>query len=151
MHPSTHKVFSAAKSLGLEIEAPKFAHTTRSAGEATEAIGCLVAQIVKSLCFLPSVTALILLVSGTNRLSTQKLATSLNVSPPKSKRVNANEVKELTGFSIGYKNPRSSYMDADLMKFNLVWAAEGTPNTVFAISPNDLIRACQATIADLRV
>ena len=81
-----------------------------------------------------------MIVPGANHLSTQKLAELLNVSPQKIKRAKADEVKELAGFSIegvspfGYKKLLSTYLDASLLKFKIVWGTAGTPNTVFYIN-----------------
>ena len=74
MHPSAQKVADAAQALGLDIEIVEFAQTTRSAQEAADAIGCDVAQIVKSLCFVVNGRATICLVSGANQLDERKLA-----------------------------------------------------------------------------
>lgn len=157
MHPSAQKVANAARDLGLDIKIVEFAQTTRSAQEAADAIGCDVDQIVKSLCFSAHEQPIMALVSGANQLDTRKLAGLLNVSPKKIRRANADIVKEATGFSIGgvppfgHKNPLPIYIDADLMGFDIIWAAAGTPFAVFAIEPEQLVKGSNGQIVDLKM
>jgi Cys-tRNA(Pro) deacylase len=156
MHPSAQKVADAARELGLAIEIIEFAQTTRSAQEAATAVGCHVAQIVKSLCFVVNGRALICLVSGANQLDERKLAALEGTSRKQVKRADADAVKTATGFSIGgvppfgHAAPLPVYMDESLMQFDVVWAAAGTPFAVFAIPPTDLAHASQSIIASLR-
>lgn len=156
MHPSAQKVAAAAQEKDLTIEIVEFEQTTRTAAEAAAAIGCEVAQIVKSLCFRVSDTAVIALVSGVNQLDEKKLAGLCGVGRKKVKRADADFVKAQTGFSIGgvppfgHTNPLSIYIDEDLMTFDVIWAAAGTPFAVFAISPNALQTASKGTVADLK-
>ncbi len=155
MHPSAQKVADAAHELGLTVEIVEFAQTTRTAQEAATAVGCQVAQIVKSLCFVVNGRALICLVSGANQLDERKLADLEGVSRKQVGRPNADAVKEVTGFSIGgvppfgHKSPLPVYIDETLMQFDVVWAAAGTPFAVFAIPPATLARASRGVIASL--
>ncbi len=156
MHPSAQKVASAAQELGLTIEVVEFAETTRTASDAANAIGCHIAQIVKSLLFLVDGHPVLVLVSGANRLNEAKLATLCGASPQQVKRADAETAKTITGFAIGgippfgHISPLPVYIDADLMGFHVVWAAAGTPHSVFAITPHDLIRATKGIVADLK-
>ena len=156
MHPSAEKVKESAQALGLDIEIVEFAQTTRSAQEAADTIGCDVAQIVKSLCFMVNDTAVMALVSGANQLDEKKLATLCGVGRKKVKRANADFVKVQTGFSIGgvppfgHANQLLIFIDEDLMQFDVVWAAAGTPFDVFAIAPLDLQSASNGEVVDLK-
>lgn len=156
MHPSAQKVADAAQELGLTIEIVEFAQTTRTAQEAADAIGCQVAQIVKSLCFEVDGTAVMCLVSGANQLDEKKLAAVYGVSRKQVNRASAEFVKEQTGFSIGgvppfgHERPLPIYIDEDLMLFEVIWAAAGTPFAVFAITPTTLQTASNGTVADLK-
>lgn len=156
MHPSTRKVAAAAQELGLAIEIKTFDQTTRTAQEAAEAIGCDVAQIVKSLCFTVNDQPIMALVSGANQLDERKLATLCGVGRKKVQRASADAVKAATGFSIGgvppfgHLTPMTIYVDEDLLQFETVWAAAGTPFAVFAIGPKDLVSACGGTAVDLK-
>lgn len=156
MHPSAEKVAAAARDLGLSIAIIEHEQTTRSAEEAAAAIGCAVGQIVKSLCFEVGDTAVLALVSGSNQLDLKKLARIMQISPKRVRRADAAAVKAATGFSIGgvppfgHARPLPVYIDADLLTYETVWAAAGTPFAVFAIDPADLVSATAATVADLR-
>lgn len=156
MHPSAQKVADAAKALHLDIQIVEFAETTRSAQEAAAAIGCDVAQIVKSLCFMVNGRPVIALVSGSNRLDERKLAALENVGRKKVRRANAEQVKAATGFSIGgvppfgHTNPMTVYVDDDLRRFDTVWAAAGTPFAVFEMAPDTLVAASGGTAVDLK-
>jgi Cys-tRNA(Pro) deacylase len=156
MHPSAQKVADAARELGLDVDIVEFEQTTRTAQEAADAIGCQVAQIVKSLLFMVDGQPLMALVSGANRLDERKLAALRGVGRKQVKRADADTAKEVTGFSIGgvppfgHKSDLLVYVDLDLTHFNVVWAAAGTPFAVFAITPDELVRASRGALAELR-
>ncbi|MBK8987258.1 MAG: YbaK/EbsC family protein [Chloroflexi bacterium] len=156
MHPSAQKVADAAQVLGLDIEIVEFAQTTRSAQEAADAIGCQVAQIVKSLCFVVNGRATICLVSGANQLDERKLAALAGVSRKQVQRADADMVKASTGFTIGgvppfgHVSPLPTFLDEDLLSFAVVWAAAGTPFAVFAIQPETLAQIHTIQSADLK-
>lgn len=157
MHPTAQKVVEAAQALGLNITMKEFDQTTRTAADAANAIGCTVAQIVKSLLFVVDGQPAIVLVSGPNQLDEKKLAGLCGVSRKKVKRAEANFVREVTGFAIGgvppfgHKTKLPTYIDQDFWQFEVIWAAGGTPNTVFALTPAELAQATEGVIADLKV
>ena len=156
MHPSAQKVANSARELNLSIEIVEFEQTTRSAQEAATAIGCTVAQIVKSLLFTVNEQPIMALVSGVNQLDERKLAQLCDVGRKKVKRANADTVKDHTGFSIGgvppfgHANPLPVYVDEDLLQFEVIWAAAGTPFAVFAITPDALVNASNGQVVDLK-
>ena len=156
MHPSAQKVANSARELNLSIEIVEFEQTTRSAQEAADAIGCTVAQIVKSLLFTVNEQPIMALVSGVNQLDERKLAQLCDVGRKKVKRANADTVKDHTGFSIGgvppfgHANPLPVYVDEDLLQFEVIWAAAGTPFAVFAIAPDALVNASNGQVVDLK-
>jgi Cys-tRNA(Pro) deacylase len=143
--------------LGLAVEIKEFTETTRTAEDAARAIGCSVAQIVKSLLFVVDGRPLMTLVSGPNRLDEKKLAALCRVGKKKVKRADAGIVREATGFAIGGVPPFGHtselpiYIDADFFQFEVIWAAAGTPNAVFAITPDELVRVTAGQVADLKV
>jgi Cys-tRNA(Pro) deacylase len=155
MHPSAKKVADAAQALGLDVEIVEFEQTTRTAQDAADAIGCQVAQIVKSLLFVVDGEPVMALVSGPNRLDERKLAALRGVGRRKVKRADADTAKAATGFSIGgvppfgHKSSLPVYVDENLTRFEVVWAAAGTPFAVFVITPEELVRASGGTVADL--
>lgn len=155
LHPSARRVADAAAERGLSIEIVTFAESTRTAEDAAAAIGCTVGQIVKSLVFNVDGRPVIALVAGSNQLDTRKLAALLGVGRKKVQRADADVVRTATGFAIGGVPPfghattMDVTIDRDLTQYETVWAAAGTPNTVFMITPDELIHASGGTVADL--
>lgn len=112
--------------------------STRTAEDAARALGCSTAQIVKSLVFrdLATGTPVVVLASGPNRVDEKVIAGHLGHEVGKA---DANYVKAATGYSIGgvppigHRNPVAVFVDEDLLAFDEVWAAAGTPHAVFKI------------------
>ncbi len=156
MHPTAQKVADAAQSLGLPIDIKEFEASTRTAQDAANAIGCQVAQIVKSLLFVVAGQPTMVLVSGDNRLDEKKLAALCGVGRKKVKRADAEVARAATGFAIGgvppfgHTAPLPTYIDEDFLQFDLIWAAAGTPNAVFPITPADLVRVSGGAVASLK-
>ena len=152
--PSAQRVAQAAARLGLDIELREYPEGTRTAGDAARAIGVEVGQIVKSLVFTAGRRPVLCLVSGVNQLDTARLAALTGAAEVR--RATADEVERFTGFAIGgvppfgHRTPLPVYCDRDLLAYDTVWAAAGTPRTVFSASPQRLAEACRATIADLK-
>jgi Cys-tRNA(Pro) deacylase len=157
MHPTAQKVAAAAHQLGLGVTIKEFKATTRTAEDAARAIGCAVAQIVKSLVFIVNGQPILALVSGSNRLDEKKLAALCGVGKKKVKRGDADAVREATGFAIGgvppfgHQTKLPTYIDEDFWQFDLIWAAAGTPNAVFSITPGELARVTGGMVVDLKV
>lgn len=153
--PSAAKVAAAAASLGLPIAIRIMPATTRTAEEAAAACGTSVGQIVKSLIFegSESGTPLLLLVSGKNRVDERAVAARIGEGL---KRPDAQRVRDITGFAIGgipplgHASALSAYIDPDLLAYEEVWAAAGTPNAVFPVDPNRLASAINATTLPMR-
>lgn len=156
MHPTAQKVAEAARKLGLDISIKEFEATTRTAEDAASAIGCSAGQIVKSLLFVVDGRPVMALVSGANQLDENKLAALCGVGRKKVKRANADVVREVTGFAIGgvppfgHRQKLLTYIDEDFWQFDLIWAAAGTPNAVFAIIPDELRRTTNGQKVDLK-
>jgi prolyl-tRNA editing enzyme YbaK/EbsC (Cys-tRNA(Pro) deacylase) len=112
--------------------------STRTAEDAARALGCTTAQIVKSLVFRDQVSdaPVMVLASGPNRVDEKVIAGHLGHAVGKA---DADFVKQSTGYSIGgvpplgHKNPVTLFVDEDLLGFDEVWAAAGTPHAVFKI------------------
>ena len=152
--PSSLRVVEAARAAGLEIEVREFPEGTRTAEDAARAIGVSVGQIVKSLVFTTDGRPVLCLVSGLNRVDGVRLAVITGASDVR--RASADEVERATGFAIGgvpplgHAHPLPIYCDRDLLAFDIVWAAAGTPRAVFSAQPLALVKACRATVADLK-
>ena len=157
MHPSARKVADAAARLGLDIEIVAFQETTHSAADAAAAIGCSIGQIVKSLYFDVGGEPVMVLVSGANQLDTRKLARLTRVSPKQIARGEPERAKAATGFTIGgippfgHETDLPIYIDEDLLQYDSIWAAAGTPHAVFEIAPATLVRAAAGRVANLRL
>jgi Cys-tRNA(Pro) deacylase len=154
MHPNVMRVVAAARDLGLVVATREFPQGTRTAADAATAIGCDEGQIVKSLVFLLDGSPVMALVSGSNRLDEQRLAATLRGDVVA--RADADVVRTATGYPIGgvppFGHPHAlpTAIDEDLLGYDEVWAAAGTPRDVFAIAPADLARATAGTVAPLR-
>ena len=152
--PSSLRVVEAARAAGLEIEVREFPEGTRTAEDAARAIGVSVGQIVKSLIFTTDGRPVLCLVSGLNRVEGARLAVITGAADVR--RATADEVERATGFAIGGVPPIGHtqrlpvYCDRDLLSFDIVWAAAGTPRAVFSAQPLALVKACRATVADLK-
>jgi prolyl-tRNA editing enzyme YbaK/EbsC (Cys-tRNA(Pro) deacylase) len=145
----------AARDLGLPVEIREFPEGTRTAADAARAIGCEVGQIVKSLVFVAGGDRPFLaLTSGPNRADTNRLSTLMGGAPVR--QATAEEAREATGFAIGgtppfgYPRPLRVLMDRDLLAYGEVWAAAGTPRSVFSIGPDVLRVAAGADTVDLK-
>lgn len=147
--PKIGRVVAAGRALGIDVRPVTFDHDTRTAEDAARAIGCSVAQIVKSLVFAVGGAPVLFLVSGENRLDVALGAAAAGAAGLE--RVDANAAKAASGFSIGATPPfglatdMPVFMDEDLLQFDEVWAAAGRPDSVFPLDPRALLRATGAT------
>jgi prolyl-tRNA editing enzyme YbaK/EbsC (Cys-tRNA(Pro) deacylase) len=154
LHPNVQRVIDAGARLGVEIAPRQFPEGTKTAQDAADAIGVEVGQIVKSLIFAVDGEVVLAYVSGKNQLAERKLAGAAGGA--KCSRVDADVVRQTTGFPIGgvppfgHSTPLRVFVDPDLLGYDVVWAAAGTWNDVFAISPGELVRASSGTVTDLR-
>lgn len=154
-HPTALRVQQAGRDLGLDIAVVEFEQSTRSAAEAARAIDCAVGQIVKSLAFTVAGNMVICLVSGSNRLDERALAAWAGVGRKQVKRADAGTTRAATGYAIGgvapfgYPRPLPVLCDQDLLEYGIVWAAAGTPNAVFSLSPHALVKVTGAEVLRL--
>lgn len=152
-HPNLARVIAAAASAGLPIEVQRFPQGTRTAADAARAVGCDVAQIVKSLVFVADGEPVIALVSGADQLDPVRLAAATGASAVR--RADGDEARDATGFAIGgvppigHARPLTVLMDERLLAHDLVWAAAGLPDAVFKASPRALQTAARARVAAL--
>lgn len=153
LHKNVRRVVDAAAGLGLTIEPVRFPEGTKTAADAASAIGVEVGQIVKSLIFGVDGEVVLAYVSGKNQLDERKLAAAAGGA--KCSRVDADAVRQATGFPIGGVPPFGHatelpvFIDPDLLAYDEVWAAAGTWTDVFGITPDDLVRASGGTVIDL--
>ncbi len=142
-----------ASERGIDAEVQTFPEGTRSAADAAAAIGCDVAQIVKSLVFLADDEPVLVLTSGAHRVDEAALAELLGARTIA--KADADQVREATGYAIGgtppfgHDQPLRVICDADLAEQPQVWAAAGTPMAVFPLSGARLVEASGAAVAEV--
>ena len=138
---------------GVGVEVKRFPESTRTAGDAAQAVGCELGQIVKSLVFVAGGRPVVALVSGANRLDEERLAA---VAGGPVAKADAETARVATGYSIGGVPPFGHatavpvFMDRDLLGYTVVWAAAGRPDSVFEIEPTRLRELSDAVVSDLK-
>ncbi|HEU4740873.1 MAG TPA: YbaK/EbsC family protein [Meiothermus sp.] len=156
LSPSAQKVQDVLRERGFgHLEVLEHARSTRTAQEAADAVGSSVGQIVKSLIFkgAQSGKPYLLLVSGPNRVHEAKVA---EVIGEPLERADPDFVREVTGFAIGGVPPvghatlLEALIDPDLLQYQHVWAAAGTPNAVFCLRPDELLRLTQGRTVPMK-
>lgn len=153
MSSSTMRVAEYLRGCGVGTGVVHLDKTTRTAELAAQAIGCPVGAIVKSLVFLADGRPVLVLASGDRRVSTEKLGKLVGAEQVTIAR--ASEVKEITGFAIGgvppvaHDNIDIVLMDEHLRRFEMVYAAAGSPFDIFPVTPYDLERIAGARVCDV--
>lgn len=146
------RFIDAAAVLGFTADVRTMDQSTHTAQEAAAAVGCDVGAIVKSLVFLADGEPLLVLVSGPNRVDTDVLGRELGAVIEKS---DAKRVKAETGYSIGGVPPFGhpvalrTVIDPDLLRYDDVWAAAGSPTAVFRIDPDALLELSRGNVANI--
>ncbi len=141
---SARRVQDALREKGFGFEVVELPQSTRSAAEAAQAVGCRVEQIAKSLVFraMESGRPVLVIASGANRVNERRLGELIGERIGKA---DADFVREATGFAIGgvppvgHVQPVQTLIDEDLLRYDEIWAAAGTPNAVFRLAPGDLV------------
>ena len=155
LSPSAQKVQEALSQSGVQLQVVELPASTRTSAEAAQAVGCQVGQIAKSLVFKTSETQMPILViaSGANRVDEAKVGARLGEAIGKA---DADFVRSRTGFVIGGVPPVGhtealiTFIDEDLLSYQQIWAAAGTPNAVFPLTPTDLIQITQGEVIKVK-
>ena len=148
---SEEQVAAAAAELGLDVVVRAFPRGTRTAEDAAAAICCDVAQIVKSLVFVVDDDPVVALVGGANRLDERRLAGA--AGGDNVRRASSDEVRVATGYAVGgvppfgYARALRCFVDDALLSHEVVWAAAGTPNAVFRLTPPELVALTGGRVA----
>ncbi|MCY0927276.1 YbaK/EbsC family protein [Streptomyces sp. H27-H1] len=155
MTTTAHPLFAEAlAALGLEPDVRSFPDGTRTAADAAAAIGCELSQIVKSLIFAADGVPVLVLMDGASRVDVEAVRRELGAGAVT--RADAALVRETTGYAIGgvppfgHRTRTRVLADRSLLAHDVVWAAAGTPHTVFPMDPRELIRHAGAAQADVR-
>ncbi|MDX1423050.1 MAG: YbaK/EbsC family protein [Kiloniellales bacterium] len=152
---SVRRVEAALAERGFAFQVKEFPVSTRTSAEAAAAIGCAVGQIAKSLVFrgARSGQAVLIVASGANRVDPAKAEALLGEAIG---RADAEFVRAATGFAIGgvppvgHDRPLATLIDRDLLAYDEIWAAAGTPNAVFRLTPEDLGQLTGGRVGDLK-
>ena len=155
LSPSAQKVQAALAARGFTLQVVELPQSTRTSAEAAAAVGCTVGQIAKSIVFRAarSRRPVLVLTSGVNRVS--ESAVAVLVGEPLAK-ADADFVRARTGFVIGGVPPVGhaesliTFIDEDLLQFAEIWAAAGTPNAVFRLTPEELVRLTEGKVAKVK-
>ncbi|MFF5704511.1 YbaK/EbsC family protein [Streptomyces sp. NPDC012794] len=152
---TAHPLFARALTeLGLDLDVRSFPEGTRTAADAAAAIGCELSQIVKSLVFAADGVPVLVLMDGASRVDVEAVRRQLGAA--KVTRADAALVRETTGYAIGgvppfgHRTRTRVLADRSLLEHDVVWAAAGTPHTVFPMPPKELIGHAAAALADVR-
>ncbi|MFF3913037.1 YbaK/EbsC family protein [Streptomyces sp. NPDC001852] len=147
----------ALRALGLDdvlARTRKFPDATRTAAEAAAAIGCELSQICKSLIFAADGVPVLVLMDGASRVDVERVREELGAG--RVTRADAGVVRETTGYAIGgvppfgHRTRTRVLADRSLLAHDVVWAAAGTPHTVFPIEPKALVTHAAADLVDVR-
>ena len=152
LRPAAARVQALLKEMGLEAEVIEFAETTRTSAEAAAQIGCSIAQIAKSLVFRAKASnrPVLVIASGVNRVDEKAVEALLG---EKLGKADADFVRDKTGYAIGGVAPvghatrPATFIDEDLLGFEVIWAAAGTPFAVFRLTPAELARLTGGQVA----
>ncbi|MBS3920196.1 MAG: YbaK/EbsC family protein [Deltaproteobacteria bacterium] len=155
LSPSAQMVQDALKALGFINEVMELQTTTRTSADAAQAVGCRVEQIAKSILFRGGQTnqPILVIASGANRVNEKKIETL--ISEPIGK-ADADFVRQRTGFVIGGVPPVGHlekiqiFIDEDLLNYKEIWAAAGTPNAVFKLTPSDLVKMTGGPVISIK-
>ena len=154
LSPSAQKVQDALRARGFDLTVIEHAESTRTAQEAADRVGVTLGQIVKSLIFKGTVSGkpILVLTSGANRVDEKRIK---DYSGEKIGRAEPDFVREVTGYAIGgvppigHLKPMETYLDEDLLQYEFIWAAAGTPNAVFKLTPDDLKKMTGGKVAKI--
>jgi prolyl-tRNA editing enzyme YbaK/EbsC (Cys-tRNA(Pro) deacylase) len=152
---SARRVQEALAALGLDCAITEHAASARTSQEAADLLGCTVGQIAKSLVFRAkeSGAPVLVVASGANRVDEAKVGALLGEPIGRAK---PEFVREVTGYAIGgippvgHAQALTTLVDEDLLAFDVVYAAGGTPNALFPIRPADLLRVCGGRAANVK-
>lgn len=150
---NTQRVIDTAAAAGVTVDVQRYPQGTRTAADAAAAIGCPVGAIAKSIVLMSDNGPILVLTSGVNRVDYAKVAAAVGAAEVR--RADAEEARAATGYPIGgtapwgHPQPLPVLCDEDLLDYEEVWAAGGTPDTVFPLSPATLLRMAGATAVDV--
>jgi prolyl-tRNA editing enzyme YbaK/EbsC (Cys-tRNA(Pro) deacylase) len=153
--PDAQRFQNELRNRGYHFEVKAFDQTTHTSKEAAAAIGCSLGQIAKSLVFRLAQTGrpLLVIASGPNRVNEVALAEKLGETLEKAA---PDFVLQASGYAVGgvppscHATPLKTVIDEDLLKHSLIWAAAGAPNTVFPLTPAELVELTGGRVVSIK-
>jgi prolyl-tRNA editing enzyme YbaK/EbsC (Cys-tRNA(Pro) deacylase) len=147
---SAQRVQDALAAAGADTRVIELPVAARTSQQAADALGIEVGQIAKSLIFraVPDGRAVLVIAAGDRRVDEARIGALLGGAI---ERATPEFVREHSGFAIGgvaplaHARPMTTFIDASLRRFDVVWAAGGTPHCVFPIAPAELVRVSGGT------
>ena len=145
------RLAECARDLGIEVQVQRLEASTRTVADAAVAVGCLAAEIAKSIVFVADGDPVVCVASGRHRVDTEKVAELLDVAEVR--QAEADEVRAATGFAIGGVPPFGHDLpvlfDEELLRHPRVWAAAGDPHSLFCADPRELANCINARVVAL--
>jgi prolyl-tRNA editing enzyme YbaK/EbsC (Cys-tRNA(Pro) deacylase) len=151
--PAAEKVRAAIRQLGIEREIIELDVHARTSQQAAAALGVDVGQIAKSLVFMVDGRPLLVIASGSNRVDEAKLE---RLAGGRVRRADPGTVRQATGSVIGgvppfgHPAPLPTYIDPDLLRYEMIYAAAGVPECVFPLTPDELVRGTVGRVDDIK-
>jgi len=155
LSPTAQRVQDLLTTRGFLCKVTEFTESTRTSQEAADRAGCSLGQITKSMIFKGKTThkPILVLTSGSNRVDEGRI--SQYAGEPIG-RADADFVRAVTGFAIGGVPPlghaqkMETYVDEDLMQYSSIWAAAGTPNAIFELTPSELQQMTGGSVTQVK-
>jgi len=155
LSPSAQKVQDLLTLQGFDCKVIEHTESTHTAQEAADRTGCLLGQIIKSLIFKGKTShqPILVLTSGANRVDEKRIS---EYAGEPIVRADADFVRVVTGFAIGGVPPlghiqkMETYLDEDLLQYKTIWGAAGTPNAIFELTPDDLIKMTNGKVVRVK-
>lgn len=153
MKPAALRVQAAIAALGLTGRVVELAAEARTSQQAADGLGVRVEQIAKSLVFTVDGAPVMVVASGINRVDEAKLG---RLAGGLVRRADADTVRRATGYAIGgvpplgHETTLPTWVDEDLLRLDLIYAAAGVPECVFPLTPDELVKATSGRVADVK-
>jgi len=156
MNRQVKKIKKFLEKFGIKSKVREFSETTKTAADAAKALNCEIGQIAKSIIFkgILSNEPVLVIASGGNRINEKIISERLGEEIEKA---DADFVRQKTGFAIGGVSPFGhrekikTFIDKDLLEYKVIWAAAGTPNAVFPLAPEELVKITEGQVVELKV
>ena len=156
MHPRAEEFSDRVSDVyGFDVDVHEFPEGTKTAADAADAVGCSVEQIASGIVLDADGELVVSITSGANRVSMAKVGELVDVEASTVSMADADDIKATLGWSIGgvppfcHETSVPVFLDETLLEFDEVWAAGGTPTTVFPVEPEQIRELAGASVEDI--